>query len=103
MVASSCSDILGGTFLHTTRHITIWSQSNPPLSKKPWQRTRLHRRSQRPCSVSGDESFHLWVLHRNHHISLLVPSLNMLKSLRDLLKRITTVDDRLELSSGRKL
>lgn len=27
----------------------------------------------------------------------------MLKSLRDLLKRITTVDDRLELSSGRKL
>src|SRR6266404_8602295 len=47
--------------------------SNGPSCAGVANRSRQHQSQhcdQRPCSVFGDESFHLWVLHRNHHISL---------------------------------
>src|ERR1017187_620266 len=42
------------------------------------------------------------MLHRDHDISLLVPLLNVLEGLRDLLQGITSVDDRFELPSRGK-
>src|SRR5688572_24540099 len=39
------------------------------------------------------------MLHRDHDISLLVPLLDILESVRDLLQAITSIDDRLELPS----
>ena len=48
------------------------------------------------------DSLHLRLRHRDHDISLLVPLLNVLEGFRDLLQRITSVDDRLELPSHGK-
>src|SRR6185312_17125156 len=60
-------------------------QAAPSVANRSGRHQSQHC-DQRPCSATGDELFHLWVLHPNHYISLLVPPLNMLKSLRDLLQ-----------------
>ena len=87
----------------TARHDGGGSRVITPFLKNYVARAR--RKAPEVQASFGSQSvslrlLHLEVLHRDDYISLLVPSLNMLESFRDLLQGITSVDDSLSFPTA---